>query len=151
MRPRHDCERPIHLDGRDFDRQPIDIQRQTLWSFAGVQRGQSPDRQSQQALMRDIDVVVAAQAPHQPRQCGLRWPLLRHWRRSPRVAAGQLQSGSRCSVVVSRRSIQPMARCSTRCGAGWPASDGHAAGLPSDPRVRRWRRCCRGLHPVMFS
>ena len=74
----------------DFDRQAVDVQGQLPGPLPVLQRGQAPEHQSQQAFVHDIDVVVAAKAGQQPRQRGLRRPVLRQGHRPARVAAGQL-------------------------------------------------------------
>ena len=74
----------------DFDRQAVDVQRQLLGTLAVLQRGQAPEHQPQQAFVHNIDVVVAAKAGQQPRQRGLRRPVLGQGCHPARVAAGQL-------------------------------------------------------------
>ena len=74
----------------DLDWQAVDVQGQLPGALAVLQRGQAPDHQSQQAFVHGIDVVVSAEAGQQPRQRGLRRPVLRQWRRPARIAAGQL-------------------------------------------------------------
>jgi|GEM_PF-3686742 len=52
------------------DRQAIDIQGQLPRPFAMLQRGQTPDHESQQAFVHGIDVAVAPEAGQQTRQRG---------------------------------------------------------------------------------
>ncbi len=74
----------------DLDRQAVDVQRQLLGALAVLQRGQAPDHQSQQAFVHGIDIVAAPEAGQQPRQRGLRGPVLGQGRCPARIAAGQL-------------------------------------------------------------
>ena len=74
----------------DLDRQAVDVQRQLLGSLPVLQRRQPPDHQPQQAFVHSIDIVVAPEAGQQPRQRGLRRPVLGQGRHPTRVAAGQL-------------------------------------------------------------
>ena len=74
----------------DFDRQAVDVQGQLPGPLPVLQRGQAPEHQPQQAFVHSIDIVVAPEAGQQPRQRGLRRPVLGQGRHPTRVAAGQL-------------------------------------------------------------
>jgi len=71
----------------DLNWQAVDVQRQLPGPLPVLQRGQAPEHQSQQAFVHGIDVVVSAEAGQQPRQRGLRRPVLGQGRRPARVSA----------------------------------------------------------------
>ena len=50
-----------------LNRQTIDVQCQLMRAFALLQRGQTPDHQSQQAFVYGIDVVATPETCQQPR------------------------------------------------------------------------------------
>ncbi len=95
----------------DLDRQAVDVQRQLLGTFTVLQRRQPPDHQPQQAFVHGIDVVIASEAAQQPRQRGLRRPVLGQGRHPTCITAGQLPERVAAQRVGIAKIDPAIARC----------------------------------------
>ena len=118
-----------NLVAERLDRQAVDIQRQVLGVFTTDQQRQSLDRQPQQALMHDSDIVVAARARQQPRQRGLRRLILRQWHH-PRARRFKPDARTGRGIVWWYRGDRssPWPAAKPRCTADLPVNDEYAEG-----------------------